>query len=434
MTSSSAEFGNYQNATVTVEKYEDANADGDDEGDTDAKLSGWVFWVDLDGDGIQDGTEPTATTDANGKADFSLTPGASYSICEVLQADWFNSDPGGSAPFCKTTGTLASGDELEREFGNYQNATVTVEKYEDANADGDDRGRHRCQAQRLGLLGRPRRRWHPGRHRADRHDRRQRPGRLQPDPGRQLLDLRGAPGRLVQLRSGGSAPFCKTTGTLASGDELEREFGNYQNATVTVEKYEDANADGDDEGDTDAKLSGWVFWVDLDGDGIQDGTEPTATTDANGQADFSLTPGASYSICEVLQADWFNSDPGGSAPFCKTTGTLASGDELEREFGNYQNATVDRREVRGRQRRRRRRGRRPSQAQRAGSSGSTSTATASRTGTEPTADHRRRRQGRLQPDPGRQLLDLRGAPGRLVQLRSGRQRAVLQDHRHPGVR
>ena len=50
------------------------------------------------------------------------------------------------------------------------------------------------------------------------HHRRQRPGRLQPDPGRQLLDLRGRsrPTGSTPIRAR-SAPPCETTGTLASG-------------------------------------------------------------------------------------------------------------------------------------------------------------------------------------------------------------------------
>ena len=55
----------------------------------------------------------------------------------MLQTDWFNSDPGGSAPYMKTSDTLVSGVVPgELWFGNYQNVPVKVFKYLDKNADG----------------------------------------------------------------------------------------------------------------------------------------------------------------------------------------------------------------------------------------------------------------------------------------------------------
>src|SRR2546427_428629 len=82
--------------------------------------------------GVQACALPIST--ASGSASFSLTPGASYSICEVTQATWINSDPGGAAPFCKSTGTLASGDTPSLLFGNYQNESLTAVKNQSSNA------------------------------------------------------------------------------------------------------------------------------------------------------------------------------------------------------------------------------------------------------------------------------------------------------------
>ena len=77
-------------------------------------------------------------TDANGQTSFTLKPGASYRICEVLQANWQNSDPGPSATgICKTTGTLRSGTPATGLlFGNYQNVSIPVYKYHDLDGDG----------------------------------------------------------------------------------------------------------------------------------------------------------------------------------------------------------------------------------------------------------------------------------------------------------
>ena len=93
---------------------------------------------------------------------------------------------------------------------------------------------------------------------------------------------------------------------------------------VTVTKYHDKDASGARAASGEPGLPGWTFFVDDDNDGIEDAGENGApVTDANGQTSFTLKPGASYRICEVLQANWQNSDPGPSATgICKTTGTL----------------------------------------------------------------------------------------------------------------
>src|SRR5262249_35805030 len=129
-------FGNYQNATINVRKYRDDNANGVNNADpADPYLNGWTFWLD-DGDGIQQAGEPTATTAGGNAATFSVKPGSTYKICEVTQSGWINSDPGGTAPFCKTTSSLSSGGSASLEFGNYQNVSQSVLKYLDKNANG----------------------------------------------------------------------------------------------------------------------------------------------------------------------------------------------------------------------------------------------------------------------------------------------------------
>src|SRR5205823_1650454 len=104
----------------------------------DAGLSGWTIYLDANGNGVKDTGEASAVTDANGQVTFSVTPGASQRVCEVLQSGWHNSDPGSDAAPCKTipASELNSGDTPSRLLGNYRNATITVTKYEDNNANG----------------------------------------------------------------------------------------------------------------------------------------------------------------------------------------------------------------------------------------------------------------------------------------------------------
>ena len=248
-------FGNYQTVGQKVVKYHDHNADGVKDGSGDEVLSGWQFFIDTNANEVWDSGVDSAklTTDANGEVTFSgLVPGASYSICEVLQGGWSNSDPTGTT-ICESTGTVVSGTPL---------------------------------------------------------------------------------------------------GTMY--------FGNYQTVGQKVVKYHDHNADGVKDGSGDEVLSGWQFFIDTNANEVWDSGVDSAklTTDANGEVTFSgLVPGASYSICEVLQGGWSNSDPTGTT-ICESTGTVVSGTPLgTMYFGNYADRHQDRHEVR-RPRRRRRQGRR----------------------------------------------------------------------------
>ena len=335
----SAVFGNYQKVDQSVLKYHDKNADGDKDGAGEPGLENWVFFIDEDGDETKDTDEAEATTNASGVATFSnLMPGASYSICEVLQGTWFNSDPAGTT-LCKSTGTLVSGTATTQlVFGNYQKVDQSVLKYHDKNADGDKDG-----AGEPGLEN-----WvffidEDGDETKDTDEAEATTNASGVATFSNLMP--GASYSICEVLQGtwfnsdpAGTTLCKSTGTLVSGTATTQlVFGNYQKVDQSVLKYHDKNADGDKDGAGEPGLENWVFFIDEDGDETKDTDEAEATTNASGVATFSnLMPGASYSICEVLQGTWFNSDPAGTT-LCKSTGTLVSGTATTQlVFGNYQ--------------------------------------------------------------------------------------------------
>ena len=138
-------------------KFEDLNADGDDEGGTDPALGGWTInaYAD-DGDGIlsQDefdaGAVASDVTDAvDGSYLLTLTAG-DYIVCEVQQAGWTQSYPTDAHPEaadCSVDAslgpvgyaiTIASGDALTgNDFGNFAPGTKSGTKFDDPNGDGD---------------------------------------------------------------------------------------------------------------------------------------------------------------------------------------------------------------------------------------------------------------------------------------------------------
>jgi hypothetical protein len=110
---------------ISVTKFHDRNANGV-RNDGDGGLSGWTFWLDLDGDKVKDAGEPTATTGADGTALFDNVDTGSYTVCEVTQAGWNASLPRQSQP-CITV-TVTKNATATVTFGNYRKGRISVVK------------------------------------------------------------------------------------------------------------------------------------------------------------------------------------------------------------------------------------------------------------------------------------------------------------------
>ena len=357
---------------IEATKYHDLNANGsrDADGvdniagnaDDEVPLSGWTIFIDKNADEIHDADgvdniagnsddEISGVTGTDGKVTFSNLTSGNFSVCEVLQANWLNSDPTGTT-LCETAAVGTGGAVASVDYGNYQNVSFKLTKYHDLNANGSRDGGE------PGLLN-----WQFYQENGANEVRdAATDGALVSTDANGDVTVTVAPGgpykfcEVLQASWINSDPagatICESTGTIVSGgSQSDLVYGNYQNVSVKAIKYHDKNADGvrdadgvDDilgglgAGDDEVVLSGWVFFVDGNGNETMDaGAETTGsqTTNANGEATFSLTPGASYSICEVLQANWVNTDPAG-VTLCESTGTLVSGTPAaDRIFGNH---------------------------------------------------------------------------------------------------
>ncbi len=120
--------------------------------------------------------------------------------------------------------------------------------------------------------------------------------------------------------------------TVGAGENPTCTFTNTKRANITVFKYNDLNLSGSfDSGEPG--LSGWRFFVDLNGNGVKDANETTTgVTDGTGNFTFNLAAGT-YTFCEVLQSGWVNTDPGSNLMPCKTI-TVVAGDNKTLRFGN----------------------------------------------------------------------------------------------------
>src|SRR4029078_9077188 len=127
----------------------------------------------------------------------------------------------------------------------------------------------------------------------------------------------------------GDAIVCTITNTRKTG-------------TLNVYKYHDLNANGS-KGATEPYLGGWTVFLDGNGNGTKDCGEPSAVTGDGtggttlGLATFSNIDTGTYSVCEVLQANWFNSQPGPvtSTKPCQSV-TITENTTSTKTGGNFQ--------------------------------------------------------------------------------------------------
>ena len=305
-----------QPGTKSGIKYEDDNADGDQDAGEDP-LSGWVIraYSDTNGDGVLQAGETTIadsdTTTATGAYELQLNPG-NYVVCEVLQANWFQREPveannrcaaiAGLGPDGYALAMTSGASHTGNDFGNFRQGTKSGIKYEDDNADGNqDAGedplsgwviRAYSDTNGDGIL-------QAGETTIADSDTTTATGAYAAAARpRQVRGLRG-PAR----RTGSSAsPSRRTTAaprsrasapdgyaiTITSGStETGNDFGNFRQGTKSGIKYEDDNADGNQDAGEDP-LSGWVIraYSDTNGDGMLQAGETTIadsdTTTATG--------------------------------------------------------------------------------------------------------------------------------------------------------
>ena len=115
--------------TISVNKYEDANANASK--DTGEGAPSQSFSFDL-----KQGTSTlqTKSTNASGVATFDPVSTGAYTVCEStpLPTGWNNTDPGGTG--CKSV--TASGATASVTFGNAADITINVNKFQDSNLNG----------------------------------------------------------------------------------------------------------------------------------------------------------------------------------------------------------------------------------------------------------------------------------------------------------
>jgi len=120
---------------------------------------------------------------------------------------------------------------------------------------------------------------------------------------------------------GGSGPtYCKAVTT--SGATTSVTFGNADDITIDINKFDDANLNGTQD-NGEGGLNDWAFTV--DGNAI-------GSTANGGALSATAAPGASHQVCEVAQTDWFSTTGGDCQTIAAADAT--SGATVSLDFGN----------------------------------------------------------------------------------------------------
>lgn len=288
-------FGNRQLGSISGVKFNDLNNNATfDTGETG--LAGWTIFIDANGNGTLEATEPTTVTNANGGYTFTSIPAGNYTVREVQQPGWVQTTPN-PGPVSVTGGSNITGIN----FGNNQFGTITGIKFNDTNTNAlFDAGEATLQGWTVFIDANGN-------------------GTLEATEAAAVTGVDGRytfanvpPGNYT-LREVQQTGWTQTTPNpgsvgISGGTNAIVNFGNRQFGSVSGIKFNDTNANSlFDAGET--PLAGWTIYIDANGNGTLDATEPTTVTGTNGSYVFTNVPPGNYILREVQQPGWVQTVP-----------------------------------------------------------------------------------------------------------------------------
>ncbi|MAE63423.1 MAG: hypothetical protein CMJ18_04055 [Phycisphaeraceae bacterium] len=325
---------------IEGEVWFDANQDGmRDPGDL--PLPGWTVFLDLDGSGGLDPTEPEHVTDADGAYAFTDLADDTYTVRLVLPADWTQTLPG--APGTHVVAIAGGATESELDFAAHA-APGAIEgaKWFDLNRNGvrdPVEGGVAGVTVFLDLDGSG----SPDAGEPSAVTVLDDPGTTQVDESGTyaLTDLPPRPYTVAEVLPIGVPPWEQTfpAGGIHLVDLQPGEtrpgidFGNLQRSEIQGLLWEDLDANGALDGG-EPPLSGWTVFLDDDGDGRLDGGEINTVTGAAGDYRFENLLAATYTVAEVVPLGWVQTAPGGPAGRVVALGPGQVADAVN--FGNAQ--------------------------------------------------------------------------------------------------
>jgi len=319
-------FTNFKNISISGQKYNDQNGDGDkDTGETG--LSGWTIQLLNTSDVVLAST----TTDSSGNYSFTDRGPDTYRVREVIQTGWAQTSDNPS-DIVAVSGTDVTGVD----FGNQMRGSITIIKDAKPN-----------NAQNFSFSGTL------GAFTLDDDSNATLPNSITfSDLGSNTYTITEGTvtgWKLTDLGCTGDVDaITDPTGRTATltlnepGENITCTFTNTKYGSITGYKFNDLNGDGDQDAD-EPRLDGWTVSL-LDSSRTPLSSAVTGTSSWTlGQYKFtSLLPGTYY-VCETLQDGWVQTNP--------KTGTLYNGTHCRQrtvnsntpasaDFGNFQKATI----------------------------------------------------------------------------------------------
>jgi beta propeller repeat protein len=325
-------FGNWQPVTLSGTKWNDLDGDGTRDAE-ESGLGGWTIYLDANNNGELDTGETSTLTDADGNYSFILPDAGTYTVAEVQKTGWSQTAPTqGSYTVSLEAGEVAN----HLDFGNQvQPGEISGTKWNDLDGDSiKDEGEPGIEGWTIYLDS-------------------NRNGEL--DTG-ELSTVTDAEGNysFTDLTEGlyivteeqkpdwtqtypSPYPYSSEQGTyqlyLRPGETFQnRNFGNWQPATISGTKWNDTNCNGIFDS-TEAGLSGWTIYLDANTNGQLDSGEVSTTTAADGSYSFRNVAAGSYTVAEVQQTGWEQTAPTSGSH----TIEVSAGEVLDHlDFGNRQ--------------------------------------------------------------------------------------------------
>lgn len=312
--------------------FNDADSSGGMNG-TETGLGGWRVFIDTNGNGLLDSTEPSTTTSSSGSYSMSMTLSTQTVTTTVrtqIQPGWLATSPAaGSQSVTFTRGQTTSG----RTFGVRSDSTVAVISgiaFNDANGNGVRETSDSTLSGRTIYVD------VDGDATLDAAEVRTTTGS---DGSYRIAFASAGTYTLRQVLPSG---FAQTTPandaglvvTVALGDRAEgRNFGSRSVlGSIAGFVFNDANANGTQDAG-EAGLSSWRVYVDVDGDDTWDTNEPSSLTSSSGSyylnsVSATQTPAA---VRTVIPTGWAATLPSaGEQAVTVVPGSTVSG----RNFGN----------------------------------------------------------------------------------------------------
>ncbi|MCA8988462.1 MAG: hypothetical protein KDA78_12505, partial [Planctomycetaceae bacterium] len=316
-------------------------------------LSGWTVYLDIDQDGtlstLADGSpEPSAVTNVDGDYTIRNVLPGTYRVTELIETGWRATQP------ASRDISVVSGADATVNFLNFAGGTITGFVWNDQVGNGDgirDVDPVTGDYLDVGLEG-----WTVfldlNKNSLPDADE---PSTLTDAEGRyEFIDVpTGITYEVTELLPAGWE-VSKTFDTKQSAEfnALETfvlDFANFSltNGSIQGSVWNDANLDGIRNVDsttgefTEPGLADWTIFLDLNHNGVLDGTEPSTLTNEDGNYSFISLSEGDYEVTEILPAGW---DVSPGYDVAQTVGVTGGERTTAGDFANF---TVENGSLRG---------------------------------------------------------------------------------------